>query len=134
MTPDLALFNRLYESVGFLFYAVISVDKNVRQEEVDELNRIINDKRLDYLGLPVHFDLDATLKVKQKVERLLDQDYSSEECFKNFKEFYYWNKEMFNKDLRLYIFHTAVAIVEAVAGKNKSELGLLTKLKILFED
>ena len=56
-----------------------------------------------------------------------------EECFQSFSTYYKENKKLFNDKRKRLIWKTVNAIANAFAGKNKSELIMLTKLLLLLK-
>jgi hypothetical protein len=58
---------------------------------------------------------------------------NSEECYKNFINFYLERKTQFTEKKKSLILKTAQTITDALWGTNKSELIMITKLRLLFE-
>ena len=57
----------------------------------------------------------------------------SDDCFLAFQLFFSENKSLFSQELKKLIWDTAQAIASSYAKKNKSELVLLAKLRILLQ-
>ncbi len=125
--------NQLHQNLGKLFYAVAMADKKIEEEEIAALKTDISqrwynlDSKLNGLVLDGHHDI---IKV---FTQLFDIKAESNPCFMEFREFFNEHQNLFNTDLRKLIWDTAQAIASSFAKKNKSELILLSKLKMLLE-
>ncbi len=125
--------NKLHQNLGKLFYAVAMADKKIEEEEIaalktDILERWYNlDYKLNELVLDGHHDIITVFT------QLHDIKAESDSCFMEFREFFNEHQNLFNTDLRKLIWDTAQAVASSFAKKNKSELILLAKLKMLLE-
>jgi hypothetical protein len=122
-----------YQKLGELFYAIAAADKVVKKAEYDALRKMVSDhwKELD------DFEDDFHTDAAYQIEIVFDWfDYESRDanlCFDDFKDYFNENKSLFTVGRNKLIWRTADAIASAFAGKNKSELIMLTKLKILLD-
>ena len=125
--------NQLRQNLGKLFYAVAMADKKIEEEEIaalktDILQRWYNlDSKLNELVLDSHQDIITVFTQLHNIKA------ESDSCFMEFREFFNEHQNLFNTDLRKLIWDTAQAVASSFAKKNKSELILLAKLKMLLE-
>ena len=125
--------NQLHQNLGKLFYAVAMADKKIEEEEIaalktDILQRWYNlDSELNELVLDNHQDIITVFTQLHNIKT------ESDSCFLEFREFFNEHQNLFNTDLRKLIWDTAQDVASSFAKKNKSELILLAKLKILLE-
>ena len=63
---------------------------------------------------------------------LMEEDKNSDACFDEFKDFYKEHIYIFTEQIKKLIFETSSAIANSFSGKNKAELILLGKLRLLF--
>jgi len=126
--------NKLHQNLGKLFYAVAMADKKIEEEEIaalktDIFQRWYNlDSKLNELVLDGHQDIITVFTQLHNIKA------ESDSCFMEFREFFNQHKQLFNEDLRKLIWDTAQAVSSSFAKKNKSELILLAKLKMLLEN
>ncbi|MDC8003771.1 hypothetical protein POV27_06895 [Aureisphaera galaxeae] len=123
-----------YQEIGQLFYAVAAADKVVRKSEYDALRKIVKDEWMSLDYYKDSFGADAAFQIEVVFDWFDYEQMNANECFKSFREFYKDYKELFTPERKQLIIKTAHAIAGAFAGKNKSELILLTKLTLLFKE
>ncbi|WP_242084932.1 hypothetical protein [Aestuariivivens sediminis] len=121
-----------FDQLGKLFYAIAAVDKKIKAEEIEALNELIEDYWADCDPVEGFNVRDPAYQIITMFEALQTQKKESEPMFSEFEDFYKSNMDLFTKNIKYTIILTANAIAEAVNKKNKAELGLLTKLKLLF--
>ena len=125
--------NKLLENLGKLFYAVAMADKKIEEEEIAALKTNIlqrwdsPDSKPNWLVLDGHQEIFTIFKELQNTRA------ESETCYMQFQEFFNEHKQLFNEDLRKLIWDTTQGIASSYAKKNKSELIVLAKLKMLLE-
>jgi len=125
--------DNLHQYLGKLFYAIAMADNKINQEEVASLNAVIGRKWYDLDTKPNGFVLDGHQEILQVFNHLQSRKVDSDYCFMEFREFFNDHQSLFDEDLRKFIWDTAQAIASSFAQKNKSELVLLAKLKMLLE-
>ncbi len=123
-----------YQEIGQLFYAIAAADKVVRKSEYDALRKLIKDKWISMDSYTDAFGADAAYQIEIVFDWFDYEQLNAQECFVSFAGFYKGNKELFSKERKDLILKTAHAIAGAFAGKNKSELILLSQLTLLFKD
>ena len=116
-----------YENLGKLFYALAKADKNIVPQEVASLQNSI---RNYWVSLN---DGDAASKlIQEKFELLHQQEKKAKDCFDEFEAFYLKNPPLFSPEIKNRIWKTADDIAASFAHKNKSEVIILNKLKLLL--
>ncbi len=122
-----------YQNLGKLFYAIAASDKVVRKSEYDSLRKIVKSEWLKVDDIEDDFGADASFQIEIVFDWLDYQELNAEECFNQFEEYYNENKKRFTDKIKQLIWSTVNAIAGAFSGKNKSELMMLGRLKLIFE-
>lgn len=120
------MYDKLFcNNLAKLFYAIASIDKVVKEEEVVffKTNLEKQMKSFDY------FKNDNVNMIFSEFNSLLNSKAEPNECFKDFKSYYKKNSNLFSQTLKDSIWKIADGIAASSAGKNKSEVILLAKLK-----
>lgn len=125
--------NKLYKSLGKLFYAVAISDGSVHVKEWDKVKEIVKEDWLYVDDFTDRYGTDTANQIEIVFDWLLEYEKTSEECFEEFKEFYGEHPHAFSEEIRLLIKKTANAIANSFFGKNKSELILLAKIELLLK-
>ncbi len=124
--------NEFYQNLGKLFYAVAMADKNVRPREVEKLQEDVRTYWLDVDHVTDEFGTDAAYQIEIVFDWLKNEEKESDTYFEEFAEFYHDHPEKFGSKIKSLILHTCNDIANSFAGKNKSELILLSKVQNLF--
>ncbi|MFD2098969.1 hypothetical protein [Flagellimonas iocasae] len=124
--------NEFYQNLGMLFYAVAMVDKHVRPAEVTRLRKYVRQHWLDLDGFEDEFHTDAAYQIEIVFDWLDGEEKDGEAYFNEFKEFYKDHPEKFPPKVKDLIVETAESIAKSYAGKNKSEMLIIFRLKQLF--
>lgn len=127
-------FQKLYTSLGYLFYSVAASDGKVRKEESARLKTLIREKWLPLENSRDEFGTDAAHYIGISFEFAIDQHMDPDAAFDRFKKEYEQDPAGFDPGLRRLTFETAAAIASAFAGNNKSELGRLARLGLMFKE
>lgn len=125
--------NKMYQNLGKLFFAVAMADKNVRPREVTALRQAVREQWLDVDDTEDEFGTDAAYQIEIVFDWLQNEESDGENYFMEFKYFFKEHRSLFTKRIREQIYKTARAIAVSFAGANKSELVLLSKLKLLLQ-
>jgi len=125
--------NKLHQFLGKLFYAVAMADKKIEEEEITALKTDILQRWCNLDSKPNGLVLDGHQEIITVFKQLQSTKAESDICFSEFNEFFNEHKQLFNEDLRKLIWDTTQVIASSFANKNKSELILLAKLKMLLE-
>ncbi len=124
----------LYQKLGELFYAIAAADKVIRKAEIDTLSNLVKTHWKNLDALEDEFHSDASYQIEIVFDWLDDKQVNPDECFEDFKDFKKENPNLFSTTIKKLIWKTADAIASSFAGKNKSELIMLAKLKMLLQE
>ncbi|MBV1924074.1 MAG: hypothetical protein KUG68_08610 [Flavobacteriaceae bacterium] len=122
-----------YQSLGKLFYAIAASDKIVRVAEYDALRKIVTKAWKPLDDFEDEFHTDAALQIEIVFDWLDYKSLKAIDCFKEFASFKKENEYLFSSKRKNLIWETANAIANSFSGKNKSELIMLAKLKMVLE-
>lgn len=124
--------NELYQNLGRLFYSVAMSDNSVHTKEIDKLRSFIRKFWLDVDEVEDEYGEDAAFQIETVFDWYLAYEKDSEDAYNEFQEFYVNHKQKFTPFIKILILDTANAVANSFAGKNKSELVLLGKLRLLM--
>ncbi|MDF0708838.1 hypothetical protein [Flagellimonas okinawensis] len=124
--------NEFYQNLGKLFYAVAMADHNVRPVEVKRLRKYVRQHWLEVDQFEDEFHTDSAYQIEIVFDWLEGEEKDGDEYFEEFKEFYKDHPEKFSEKLKQLIVETAESIASSFAGKNRSEMLAIFKLKQLF--
>jgi len=125
--------NKLHQNLAKLFYAVAMADKKIEEEEIVALKTDISQRWYNLDPVPNGLVLDGHQEIITVFKQLQHTKAESDICFSEFREFFNEHKQLFNEDIRKLIWNTTQVIASSFANKNKSELIVLAKLKMLLE-
>lgn len=125
--------NELYQNLGKLFYAIAMADNTIRPIEVKRLKEAIKEKWLDVDEVEDEFGADAAYQIEIVFDWLQEEEKDGQIYFEEFKEFFQEHKDRINPKMTTLIWRTADSIAASFAGKNKSELIILAKLKLFLK-
>jgi hypothetical protein len=125
--------NEFYQNLGMLFYAVAMADNNVRPIETKRLRKYVRQHWLDVDDIEDEFHTDAAYQIEIVFDWLEGEEKNGDDYFDTFKEFYKDHPEKFTPKIKALIVETSESIANAFAGKNKSEMLAIFKLKQLFD-
>lgn len=120
----------LYKHLGHLFYAIIAIDKRIKNVELEMLEDIIISRWLPITTKPPEIDILKT--IKSTIDNLIKEKADANLAFENFMKYKTKNELLFSKNTKQLILKTASMIANASSGHNKSELILLAKLDLNF--
>ena len=123
-----------YQSLGELFYAIAAADKTVKAEEYEALLKMVMDEWKIYENVKDFYDESVGYQMEFVFKWFDYEHVDAQDCFNNFCDFARKNPVFFTEDKIKLILSTATAITNAYASKNKSELIMLARLKILFKE
>lgn len=120
-----------YQNLGKLFYAIAAADHNVRKEELDTLQDMVNRDWLAPNSIDANFNRDIENAIVNTFKWLNDDnEYSAETCYKSFVRFKKNHETLFSDKIKTRIMTTAGKIAASFSGSNKSELMILAQLNI----
>ncbi len=125
----------LFNAIGKLFYAMAAVDKNVHPRELQTISDLMERE----VGNGTIFGRDTTFWINSKV--IMKSFYSmvkaktpSYNAFKEFISYKQTHEHEFTPAIKTWIWQIADKISYSFAGKNKSEVIMLSKLKNVLQE
>lgn len=122
-----------YQNLGKLFYAIAASDKIVRIAEYETLRETVKNKWKQLDDFEDEFHTDAALQIEIVFDWLDYKALSAQQCYNEFVTFKNDNNSLFSEKRKQLLWETSNAIANAFSGKNKSEIIMLTKLKLELE-
>ncbi|MFD2564378.1 hypothetical protein [Aquimarina rubra] len=123
-----------YQNLGKLFYAIAAADKVVRTSEYTSLRNLVKSEWLAVDDLEDEFGADAAFQIEIVFDWLDYKELKAEASFNEFASFYKENRALYTDRIKQLIWNTANSIASAFSGKNKSELMMLGRLQLIFEE
>ncbi|RDY58034.1 hypothetical protein [Flagellimonas nanhaiensis] len=123
-----------YQNLGRLFYAVALADHSIHIQEIERLKEVVREHWLDVDDIKDEYGNDAAFQIETIFNQLLEYGQKSDGMFQEFKDFYMEHKTLFPEKIKQLIKLTARAISSAFAGNNKSELIMLGRIELLFNE
>lgn len=123
---------KIYEQLGYLFYALASADKHLRKKEYEILKKDIEREWIPFENSTDEFGTDAANYIYFTYDSLLEQDLSPMDAFDSFKTYFIEHKGAFDDTVRKKIETTAEHMAKAV-GNNKTEAYMIKELKKLLQ-
>ena len=118
---------KLFETLGKLFYAVAACDGHIHELEALQLKQLLKFKWMS-LSEEEGVSEDASVRIETEFEHLVNQNADHKQCFEAFNTYFDTHQEQFSKTLTHLIFNTAYGIANAFEGINADEKILLKKL------
>ncbi|MGC1241500.1 MAG: hypothetical protein WA874_07920 [Chryseosolibacter sp.] len=132
MHHTLVNYQRIYEKLGFLFYAIAAIDHDCEPGEADGLREMVRKFWLPIEDSTDEFGTDAAYYIDISFEYLLNEGFDAEEAFQEFENYYAEHSSVFSKTIKEKIKMTARAITHAFKGKNRKEATALKRLSRLL--
>lgn len=132
MLPSEKIGNERYKILGKLFYAIAMADKKVRLEEIEILKEAVREKWVPMNEFEDGLGADAAVQIEIVFDWLQKEEKDATIYFQEFTDFFKSHPSIFSTEINKLIWSTADSIASSFAGKNKSELVLLAKLKLLL--
>lgn len=123
---------QLYESMGYLLYAVATADRSLHPTEVAEVKKIVTEEWLDWEDSTDPFGSDAAHAIFIVFDYLCTTEIPGEDAFRQFADFVATHPPVLSRPLTEKILRSARKVAHARAGLNKSELTLLARLEKLL--
>ena len=123
-----------YQKMGELFYAIAAADKVVRKEEYDILKKMVLKKWKNIDNDKDSLQGDAAHQIEIVFDWFDYEQLDANDCFDSFADYKKENSKLFTEERKKLIWKTSDAIASSFSGKNKSELVMLAKLKLLLEE
>ncbi|WP_276370232.1 hypothetical protein [Chryseolinea sp. H1M3-3] len=125
-------YEKIYENLGYLFYAIAASDEKVRPEEIQKLKTVVAKEWLPLEDSIDKYGTDAAHYISIAFDYLLNEGTSPDDAFTVFSDYYQLHSAAFSKDLKRKISKTASAIADSFAHRNKNEQKFITKLQHLI--
>lgn len=133
MKPSDQTMIHFYQHLGKVFYCIAAIDKTVRTEEIERLKKIIKTEWIPLEGTVTEFGDDATYQIEIIFDWLMENEWDLEQVIPNFKIFRKEHQSLFTPEIRILILKTAIAIVTAFSGENKSEHLIISQLTSILQ-
>ena len=118
------------KNLAKVYYAIAASDKKVHETEMRSLKKQIRTSWTNLYDQKTNLQFDPLYQMELEFDRLVEEQPDPDKCFNDFVNYKLVNQEHFDQSIKELIWKTANAIALAFSGKNKSELILLTKLKM----
>lgn len=133
MKPSDQTMIHFYQHLGKVFYCIAAIDKTVRTEEIERLKKIIKTEWIPLEGTVTEFGDDAAYQIEIIFDWLMENEWDLEQVIPNFKIFRKEHQSLFAPEIRILILKTAIAIVTAFSGENKSEHLIISQLTSILQ-
>ncbi|MGB5434727.1 MAG: hypothetical protein WBM98_02465 [Maribacter sp.] len=124
---------KLYFHIGKLFYGIAMADRKIDRKEIIALKNTVSKNWMHESLTPDHFNTDGPQEILEAFSEMQHTKADSDPCFSAFRDFYLENQRLFTQDVKKRIWETAQTLALSMAKKNKSELIVLAKLRLLFQ-
>lgn len=123
-----------YQKMGELFYSIAAADKMVRKAEYQTLKEIVKSRWKNLDDYEDAFHTDAAYQIEVVFDWFDYEQLDANDCFESFADYKKEHPKLFTEKRKQLIWETANAIANSFAGKNKSEVIMLAKLKKILQD
>ncbi len=119
-----------YKALSFLFYAISAADKSIVNKEKLKIIELVN-KHWEIKTS----DLESKEYIYTILRKLILEQTDADLAYAYFKSFFHLNPDLYPLDLRKKIMDSAYEIASSNAKRNKSEVGVLSRLhQLMFEN
>ena len=133
LSKKMMLNEEFYQHIGMVFYAIAASDKVVRAEEIKTLKDLVKEKWVPIDNTADEYGTDEAFKIEMIFDWLEENSPEADWSFNEFKDYKKHHPQLFTLEINQLIWQTADAIAASFAGKNKSELIMLSKLKTVLK-
>ncbi|WP_037322413.1 hypothetical protein [Salegentibacter sp. Hel_I_6] len=133
LSKKMMLNEEFYQHIGMVFYAIAASDKVVRAEEIKTLKDLVKEKWVPIDNTADEYGTDEAFKIEMIFDWLEENSPEADWAFNEFKDYKKHHPQLFTLEINQLIWQTADAIAASFAGKNKSELIMLSKLKTVLK-
>jgi len=135
MNVTVSLEIKFYQSLGKLFYAVAASDRIVREAEVETLIQLVKSKWVPLDDFEDEYHVDTAYQIETVFDWLdCEGGLKADICFDEFKTFKNEHESLFTNKRKQLIWRTSNYIANSFSGKNKSEIIMLARLKLLLKE
>ncbi len=121
-------YQKIYEQLGYLFYALASADKHLRRREYEILKKDIEREWIPLESSTDEFGTDAANYIYFTYDSLMDQDFPPMEAFKSFQQYFQEHAAALDEAIRDRIKTTALHMARAFPHRNKTEEYIIKEL------
>lgn len=125
-------YRRIYEKLGYLFYALAASDGRVRTEEQSSLQKAVASTWLAYEDSTDEYDTDSAEYILIAFDYLAAERVDPEDAYQVFEEYYLEHEWVFDRTMKRKILSTAYSLAYAFRGENKKEAVLIRRLETLL--
>ena len=119
---------QFYQLLGKLFFAIASIDSVVRDKEIEQLRRVLNQEWIPLEDTEDDFGADSAYQIEIVFDWLLKNEIEIESVLADFDAFKREHPSLFPKNVNKLILKTANTIANSFAGKNKLEQSFIQDL------
>lgn len=113
-----------YLHIAKLFYAVASIDGEIRDEEYQAFKEALKKEWLDNRNGKKEV-VDEVIKCFQEIQK---REEIAQDCFREFLAYKKEHEKLFTKSMKNVLWEVSCVIADSVNKKNKSELIILVHL------
>ena len=124
---------KLYYHIGQLLYAIAMADKRIDKKEMIASKSKVSENWKQESDSLDDLSITRPLQILKAFSQMQKSNADSDNCYGEFREYYLENQTLFSLELNKLIWDTAQYIAISTAKKNKSELVILAKLRMLFQ-
>ncbi|HLT73922.1 MAG TPA: hypothetical protein VKZ68_02510 [Ohtaekwangia sp.] len=122
-------YQKIYEQLGYLFYALASANKHLREREYEVLKKDIERDWIPLENSTDEFGTDAANYIYFTYDSLVDQDYPPLDAFKSFRQYFQEHSPAFDEEIRGRIKKTALDMANTFPHPNKTEEYIIRELQ-----
>ncbi|CAN5514772.1 hypothetical protein BH23BAC1_BH23BAC1_28600 [soil metagenome] len=126
-------YQKIYEKLGYLFYAIAAADKNVKPAEIEKLREIVVKDWLPMEDSKDEFDTDAAHYILFAFDYLHAEGVQSKEAFQTFVEYIKDHRNVIKDSFKAKIYNSAHVLANAFSGTNKAESSYLKQLEFVLK-
>lgn len=122
-----------YQQLSKLFYAMAAVDGAVKEEELDELKKIVKKEWLDIEDTRDEYETDLAYYILITFDWLRENNWNIKNVIPQFKAYKKSHEILFTDVINELILKTSYAIASAFAKRNKAEMVLFSQIEVLLK-
>lgn len=122
-----------YQQLSKLFYAMAAVDGAVREEELDELKKIVKKEWLEIEENEDEYGTDLVYYILITFDWLRENNWNIKNVILQFKSYKKDHEILFTDTINKLILKTSYAIASAFAKRNKAEMVLFSQIEVLLK-
>lgn len=132
MKPSNKTMIHFYQQLGKLFYSIASADKEVQEEEVAQLKKLVKKQWVPQEDCLNEFGDDAAFQIEIVFDWLMANEWHIIHVIPDLKNYKKEHPSIFSPHMNALILKTAHAIAESFSGEQKLELDLINELSAML--